>query len=256
MPRFFMRMSFKGTAYAGWQIQENAMTVQEKLNYALSILLNQPISTIGCGRTDTGVHARQFYVHFDYETEISQLQKIVHQLNSILPTDISVQELFPVLEKQHSRFDAFERTYEYFITTSKNPFLKEFAMFCHNIPEMDLMNEACSGLLQQGDFSSFSKSNTQVKTNICHVSRASWENRNDLLVFTITADRFLRGMVRAVVGTLLEVGTRKIPPSRINEIIGFRNRSEAGVTVPACGLYLSQIKYPFIEPVFSPYFPS
>jgi len=256
MPRFFLRISFKGTGYAGWQIQENAISLQEKLNNALSILLNQPVSSIGCGRTDTGVHARQFYVHFDHDPGIPQPQKIVHQLNSILPHDISIHELISVQNDQHARFDAFERTYEYFITTSKNPFLKEFAMFCHNIPDIDLMNEACTHLLQQGDFTSFSKSNTQVKTNICHVSRAVWENRNGLQVFTITADRFLRGMVRAIVGTLLDVGVGKIPPSRINEIIETKNRSEAGVTVPACGLYLTQIKYPFIEPIVSPSFPA
>jgi len=247
MPRFFLKLSFKGTAYAGWQIQENAVTVQEKLNVALTTLLGHSVSTTGCGRTDTGVHAKQFFVHFDSLDQISNPGKLVYSLNAILPTDIAIQDLFEVETGQHARFDATSRTYEYFIATHKNPFLKEYTMFSQIKPDLSLMNEAAGHLLKQGDFSSFSKSNTQVKTNICHISKAGWEAKDGLLVFTITADRFLRGMVRAVVGTLLEVGNSKINADKLIEIIALKNRSEAGVTVPACGLYLSRIEYPFIS---------
>ncbi len=248
MPRFFLRLSFKGTAYAGWQVQENAVSVQEKLNAALSILLNNETATTGCGRTDTGVHAKQFFVHFDAEEETVPFEKLVYSLNAILPNDIAIEKIFTVAGNQHARFDASSRTYEYFISTSKNPFLKEYTMFSVMQPDIGRMNEAARCLIRKTDFSSFSKSNTQVKTNICEITRADWQVRNNLLVFTITADRFLRGMVRAIVGTLLEVGAYKIPAERINEIIELKNRSEAGVTVPACGLYLSQIDYPFLQP--------
>ncbi|MDQ3050974.1 MAG: tRNA pseudouridine(38-40) synthase TruA [Bacteroidota bacterium] len=247
MPRFFLKLSFKGTAYAGWQVQENAVSVQEKLNAALSILLNKETATTGCGRTDTGVHAKQFYVHFDADVITVPYEKIVYALNAILPNDIAIESMFPVADDQHARFDASRRIYEYFISTSKNPFLKDYTMFSVSRPDINRMTEATHFLVRKTDFSSFSKSNTQVKTNICDITRADWEVRNDLLVFTITADRFLRGMVRAIVGTLLEIGASKIPPHRIMEIIELKNRSEAGVTVPACGLYLSQIDYPFLE---------
>ena len=246
MPRFFLKLSFKGTAYAGWQIQENAVSVQEKLNDALSTLIGRPVMTTGCGRTDTGVHAKQFYVHFDAEDTIDSPEKLVYSLNAILPMDIAIHELIPVEAKQHARFDASSRTYEYYISHGKDPFLKEFTMFSYSKPDIGLMNEACIHLLQLGDFSSFSKSNTQVKTNVCHINRAEWETRNGLLVFTISSDRFLRGMVRAIVGTLLDVGASKVSPGKLPIIIAMKNRSEAGMTVPACGLYLSKIEYPFL----------
>jgi tRNA pseudouridine38-40 synthase len=224
MPRFFLRLSFKGTLLTGSEVQ-----------------------TVGCGRTDTGVHAKQFYVHFDTTRQLSD--RFLYQLNAVLPIDITVQEIIPVEDQKHARYDAVERCYEYFITTARSPFLTGFAHFTHPVPDMELMNEACNFLVKQGDFSAFSKSNTQVKTNICDVRYAAWEIRKDLLVFTITADRFLRGMVRAVVGTLLEVGNTKITPEKVSEIIASRDRSEAGATVPAEGLYLSAVRYPFLEPV-------
>jgi len=256
MPRFFLRLSYKGTAYAGWQIQENAVSAQEKLNHALAILLKSEIATTGCGRTDTGVHARQFYVHFDFETVIEDGTKFCNQLNGILPNDIHIQELISVANESHARFDATRRTYEYFISPGKNPFLKEFAMLMHVPPDLERMNEACSHLLRHGDFTSFSKSNTQVKTNVCHITKAEWTTRNGLLVFTISADRFLRGMVRAVVGTMIEVGQNKLSPPEIAEIIDKKDRSEAGASVPACGLYLTSIEYPYIQPVNIFQFPS
>lgn len=246
MPRFFLRMSFKGTAYSGWQIQDNAISVQEKLNHALSTVMGYAVETIGCGRTDTGVHAKQFFTHFDVPEIPVTNERFFYSLNSILPPDISIHEIIPVKDNNHARFDATSRTYEYFVNTGKNSFLREFTMFTPVIPDIALMNEAASHLTGTGDYSSFSKTHTQVKTNICEISKATWEQRKGLFVFTITADRFLRGMVRAIVGTLLDAGISKIEPARIREIINSKNRSEAGVTVPACGLYLSEIKYPYI----------
>ena len=246
MPRFFLHLSYKGSAYAGWQIQENAISVQQKLNEALSTLVGQPVLSTGCGRTDTGVHARQFYAHIDLSEQEYDQFRFLYGLNALLPLDISVHEMIGVKADAHARFDAVKRSYEYFITTAKNPFIKEFAMFSYTKPDLDKMNEACRYLLFEGDFSAFSKSNTQVKTNICNIQQAQWELRNGLYVFNISADRFLRGMVRALVGTLLEIGTGKNKPEYINEILASKDRSVAGVTVPACGLYLSQVEYPFI----------
>ncbi len=256
MPRYFLHLSFKGTEYAGWQIQENAISIQEKMNTALSMLNGSAIQTVGCGRTDTGVHAKQFYLHFDTTQEISDTVKFLYQLNSILPFDIAVHDIIPVADHRHARYDATERIYEYFLINIKDPFLNGYTYFTHPEPDIDLMNKACNHLLKQGDFSSFSKSNTQVKTNICHVTKASWERRKELLVFTIAADRFLRGMVRAVVGTLLETGFGRIPPDKIVDILASRDRREAGMSVPASGLYLSAIKYPFLDPVSINPFPA
>ena len=256
MPRYFIRLAYKGTNYSGWQIQENAISVQEKLNQSLSVILNQDISTIGCGRTDTGVHAKQFYAHFDSREELQDEKKFLYQMNSILPTDICVYELLEVDSNAHARFDATSRSYEYYISYRKNPFVKEYSMHGFMNPDMTRMNEACIELKKHNDFSAFSKTHTQVKTNICEITYAQWVLKNDMLVFNITADRFLRGMVRAIVGTMIEVGTGKLEPSDFNEIINSKNRKEAGVSVPACGLFLSRITYPFITDINSSSFPA
>jgi len=253
--RYFIKLAFKGTRYAGWQIQDNAVAVQELLNNALQTLLKQDMVTIGCGRTDTGVHARQFYVHFDSTVNLEDDFKFVHRLNSILPDDIVVYEWFKVDANAHARFDAISRTYEYFISLNKDPFLKEFAMNGYGTYEMDAMLSGTKYLIGERDYSSFSKSNTQVKTNICDIKNASWDKRGDVLVFTITANRFLRGMVRAIVGTMLEVGTGKLQPHAVADIISSGQRSNAGVTVPACGLYLTEIRYPYIKQVLTNNFP-
>ncbi len=256
MIRYFARLAYKGTNYSGWQIQENAVSVQEKLNQALSVILNIDILTTGCGRTDTGVHAKQFYAHFDFPEQIQNIPKIMHQLNSILPNDITVFEIIEMDKNAHSRFDAISRTYEYFLSLNKNPFTKDYSMNGFMQPDIHLMNEACTQLLLHTDFSSFSKSNTQVKTNICAISHASWQLKSDMMVFTITADRFLRGMVRAIVGTLLDIGTGKNSPSKMVEIIISKNRREAGTSVPANGLFLSSVIYPYLTPVNSTNFPA
>lgn len=256
MPRYFIRLSYKGTNYSGWQIQDNAVSVQEKLNSALSVLLNQDVTSIGCGRTDTGVHAKQFYAHFDCSEALADKTKIVYQLNAILPHDISIFEIIEVSPQAHARFDAISRSYEYFISSTKNPFTKEYSLHGHMNPSMNLMNEACKYLLQHKDFSAFSKSRTQVKTNICEIQSANWCLRNDMLIFNISADRFLRGMVRALVGTMIEIGTGKLSPESIVDIINSKDRKEAGMSVPACGLFLSQIKYPYLPVINSPFFPA
>lgn len=255
MSRYFLRFSFKGTRYAGWQIQDNALAVQEVLNDALKTLLKHETNTTGCGRTDTGVHAKQFYAHFDSNSELGDPVTFIYRLNAILPDDIVIHELVKVADNAHARYDAFSRTYEYFISTSKDPFLKEFVMVSYGSYDIQKMKLACSYLVAQRDYSSFSKTRTQVKTNVCHITEAFWELKGQMLVFTITSDRFLRGMVRAIVGTMLEVGMGKMEPENLISIIESKNRSEAGVSVPANGLYLVQIRYPFLEKVQSLKFP-
>ncbi|MBL0342599.1 MAG: tRNA pseudouridine(38-40) synthase TruA [Bacteroidetes bacterium] len=254
--RYFIRLAYKGTNYSVWQIQENAVSVQEKLNQSLSVILNQDILSTGCGRTDTGVHAKQFYAHFDCFEQIADPKKVLHQLNSILPSDISVYDILEMESGAHSRFDAMSRTYEYFIAKTKNPFAKEFSLHGYMNPDMALMNEACLYLLKHNDFSSFRKTNTQVKSNICTIASASWSRKSEMLVFTITADRFLRGMVRAIVGTMIDVGTGKIQPEKISEIILSKNRNEAGASVPACGLFLSNVVYPYLPVIQQSSFPA
>ena len=241
--RYFIRFSYFGKAYHGWQNQPNAITVQEVLEKALSTLLRQKIEVVGAGRTDTGVHAREMYAHFDHDP-ISDLSELTYRLNAFLPEDIAVQEIKKVKEGVHARFDAVERTYEYWVVQEKNPFYSDAAHCIAHPLNIDAMNRAASFLLVHSDFECFSKSNTDVKTYLCDVRYALWEKKEDRLVFTITADRFLRNMVRAIVGTLLDVGMGKMAPEEINNIIDSRNRSEAGVSVPAKGLYLTKVLYP------------
>ncbi len=245
--RYFIEISYNGTAYHGWQIQENAVSVQEKLNEALAILLRQPIETIGAGRTDTGVHAKQLFVHFDSDAETLQKpERFVHSLNALLPFDIAVKRLIAVNSDAHVRFDATERSYEYHIHFSKDPFRHQFSWALRDQPDVEKMNLAAEDLLGKQDFSCFSKSNTQVFTNNCDIKEAVWVWEGDHLVFHITADRFLRNMVRAIVGTLMEIGLGKKPVSYVKEVIASKDRSKAGTSVPACGLYLTKVLYPYI----------
>ena len=249
MPRYFIRLAFKGTAYSGWQVQDNAVSVQQKVHDALSVLLGEPIETTGCGRTDTGVHATRFYAHFDVSNAIVNPEKVLYSANAILPHDIVLKELFRVDDTAHARFDARRRTYEYFITTSKNPFLRELAHFEPVLPDMDLMNRACLHLPGTRDFSSFARTHGGTQNPICTVDEALWRKQDELLIFTISSNRFLRNMVRAVVGTLLEVGKGKLDPDAIPALLESTDRGKAGASAPACGLYLSAIEYPYI--VFS-----
>ncbi|MFN5325399.1 MAG: tRNA pseudouridine(38-40) synthase TruA [Bacteroidota bacterium] len=245
MSRWFIRLSFKGTAYAGWQKQENANTVQNELEKALAVLLRQPIATTGCGRTDTGVHAREFFVHFDWPSHEfpHSISTFVKSLNGILPFDIAVQDIFEVSEESHARFSAVSRTYEYLIAPVKSPFMQGLASIIHSVPDPEVLNTSVSALLGRHDFTSFSKQNTQVKTNFCHVTHANWSLRDGLMVFTITSDRFLHGMVRAIVGTCLQ----RYSHDQLIDILNAKDRSVAGPAAPPEGLYLIHIQYPFLD---------
>lgn len=242
--RYFLEIAYKGTAYHGWQVQENALTVQAVLNQALETILRHPVETMGCGRTDTGVHASQHFVHVD--TELGLNERHLHSLNAILPDDIALKRFLPVAPEAHARFDATLRAYEYHIHTQKNPFRTDFSWLVKESLDLSLMNEAAAFLLDYTDFSCFSKSNTQTFTNNCKIESAYWQETEFGLVFRISADRFLRNMVRAIVGTLVDIGQGKLPPSAIRDIIESKNRSNAGVSVPACGLSLTEVHYPYI----------
>lgn len=245
MVRYSVKLSYKGTNYHGWQLQDNASTVQQHLNKALSVLYNQTIETVGAGRTDTGVHARCYIAHFDCCISLPYPpDKIVYKLNCILPSDISVECVKEVDSAFHARFDAVSRTYKYFICQKKNPFQTEFAYQLLSQLNVDAMNEAAKLLFDYSDFTSFSKLHTDVKTNNCKVTYAFWQQCDDgMLVFTITADRFLRNMVRAIVGTLLDVGKGKLTIDGFRQVIEQKDRCKAGVSVPAQGLFLWDIEY-------------
>lgn len=243
--RYFIKLAYNGANYSGWQIQPNAPSVQQTINEAVSTILQQEINIVGCGRTDTGVHAKEFYAHFDINEDISNKTKdIARRLNHFLPKDISVFKIIPVDSEAHARFDAISRSYKYIVSQRKDPFYKDFSYFIHDNLRIDKMNKAAETLFEFTDFTSFSKLHTQVKTNNCKIMQAYWEEKNHLLVFNITADRFLRNMVRAIVGTLLDVGKNKITIDDFKKIIESKNRSNAGYSVPAKGLFLTHIEYP------------
>lgn len=249
--RYFIELSYDGTHYHGWQTQPNALTVQEILNKSLSVILRQPIDTVGCGRTDTGVHAREFFAHFDFESmdhrpwTMDEVGSIIRSINSVLPDDIAVKNIFLVAAHAHARFDATQRTYEYHIHFNKDPFKKGYSWELRDQPDIDLMNEAAQIMMEYTDFGCFSKSNTQVKTNNCKITQAGWTVSGEGIIFTISADRFLRNMVRAIVGTLMMVGRKEMKPETVRQIIESKNRSNAGTSVPACGLYLTRVMYPY-----------
>ena len=244
MQRYFIQLSYDGTAYHGWQIQPNGISVQETLEKALSVVAREKVSVTGAGRTDTGVHASFFVAHFDVENQNLDNEKIVHNLNSLLPADIAVQHVFKVPPDAHARFDALSRTYKYYIVKTKDPFLRNYAAKEARVPNLQLMNEAARQLFNYSDFTSFSKLGTDVKTNNCKVDLAEWVDEGHRYVFTIRADRFLRNMVRAIVGTLLEVGFGKLDIKEFCQVIEAKDRSSAGTSVPAKGLFLVDIGYP------------
>ena len=241
--RFFITLSFDGTNYHGWQIQPNSDSVQQRLQEALSTLLRQPIEVVGAGRTDTGVHARMMVAHFDWE-ELIDGKQLAYKLNKFLPQDIAVQEVRLVDEEKHARFSATSRTHHYFIHMRKDPFQQAYSWQVPFKLDFEKMNEAAKVLLEYKDFTSFSKVNTDTKTNLCDVKEAFWEEiAPDRWRFTITANRFLRNMVRAIVGTLVEVGRGRLSPEDVRRIIEAKDRCSAGESVPAKGLFLVDIKY-------------
>ena len=241
--RYFLELSFDGTDYHGWQRQPNAISVQQQLEEALSILLSETVEVVAAGRTDAGVHAHQLFVHFDTLQELDT-QGLRHRLNRFLPEALVIHEIFQVQEEAHARFDALSRTYRYRISAVKDPFSTRFAWYFPQPLQLDVMNEAARMLLGTHDFECFSKSNTDVKTYICTITQAVFEQVGHEIVFTIKADRFLRNMVRAIVGTLVEVGSGKRDLSSIHSILESKSRSEAGVSVPAKGLSLIAVEYP------------
>ncbi len=244
--RYFLEIAYNGTRYHGWQSQPNAETVQQTLNQALSTILGSEINSMGAGRTDTGVHARQMYAHFDFDG-FFECSDLIYKLNAFIPDDIAVSTIFPVADNAHARFDAVSRTYEYHINTRKNPFMNGQSWYYHKPLDVAKMNLAAEQLVGKKNFECFSKSNTDVHTFDCDVTQAYWQQSGDRLIFTISADRFLRNMVRAIVGTLVNVGLEKTTLDDFNNILASRNRSEAGFSVPAHGLFLTKIAYPFVK---------
>ncbi len=242
--RYFLELSYSGKAYNGWQIQPSDPSVQQTLQRALSTLLGAETETVGAGRTDTGVHASYYVAHFDTERLLDDLARFCYHLNAILPHDIAVSGVRRVRDDAHARFDALSREYRYYITTRKDPFRTDTALRWTLPLDAERMNEAAALLLEARDFTSFSKLHSDNKTNLCRVSRAGWHREGDLLVFTIEADRFLRNMVRAVVGTLLDVGRGKLSVGGFRSVIEGRDRALAGGSAPAQGLFLTGVRYP------------
>lgn len=242
MSRYFITFSYDGTAYHGWQIQPHSISVQEQLQKALSTLLRQSIEVVGAGRTDTGVHARKMVAHFDFgELDCSQL---VYKLNKMLPKDIAVYKVEQVSENMHARFSAKSRTYHYFMHFSKDPFLRAYSWQMYGDLDFDLMNKAALVLMEYRDFTSFSKVNTDTKTNDCTITEAHWDRVGDnQWRFTISANRFLRNMVRAIVGTLVEVGRGKLTIEQLRQVIEAKDRCRAGDSVPGNALFLVEVLY-------------
>jgi len=241
--RYFIELSYNGKDYHGWQNQPDTISVQEVLENALSIILKDTITIVGAGRTDTGVHALQMFAHFDSEIVFNE-DDLVFKLNSFLPKDIAIQDIFKVKTETHARFDAVSRTYKYRIAFKKNAFNFESTYFFTKDLDLDKMNEAAKILFQYKDFQCFSKTNTDVKTYNCKIMKAEWQLIGDELHFTVKADRFLRNMVRAIVGTMINIGIGKMQISDLHAIIKSKDRSEAGYSVPAHALYLIEVEYP------------
>lgn len=240
-----MELAFKGTAYNGWQVQPNALGVQQVIEEALSLLLKEKIRVTGAGRTDTGVHASYFVAHFETSAlPILEPGETERRLNHILPPDIAVLSIFAVSPDDHSRYSAISRTYKYHINLRKDPFRQDTSHHINFRPDTGLMNKAAEEMMKHKDFGSFCRSNSGAKTHICHITEARWEENDVMLIFTITADRFLRNMVRAITGTILDVGSGRISIDRFREVIEARDRRMAGTSAPARGLFLSNIGYP------------
>lgn len=240
--RYFIELSYKGTNYHGWQIQPDVNSVQEEITKAFETILQEKIQIVGAGRTDAGVHASQMFAHLDTTKELTT--EYIHKFNTILPNDIVIRTITKVLDEKHARFDAISRSYEYRILIGRDPFLLDTTWQIHkNKIQIDKMNKAAKVLFQYEDFESFSKVKTDVKTFNCTIMRAEWRREGNQLIFYIKANRFLRNMVRAIVGTLLDVGLEKISIEDFRNIIESKKRSEAGLSVPAKGLFLTEVNY-------------
>tara|TARA_B100000989_G_scaffold298756_1_gene289632 strand:- start:2130 stop:2906 length:777 start_codon:yes stop_codon:yes gene_type:complete len=242
--RYFLEFSYAGSAYHGWQRQPNAISVQEVMEDALNTLIKQITSLTAAGRTDTGVHAKQMFAHFDGVIYENDREALIFRLNQFLPQDIAIHNIREVHPEAHARYDALNRTYEYHLNDLKTPFKQGFSYSLYQPLNFDNMNTAASLLLEYEDFECFSKSNSDVKTFLCNITKAIWKKNGNEIIFTITANRFLRNMVRAIVGTLIEIGLGKKNSMHMRQIIQSKNRSLAGYSVPAEGLFLTQINYP------------
>ncbi|WP_378186815.1 tRNA pseudouridine(38-40) synthase TruA [Aquimarina sp. W85] len=241
--RYFLELAYNGTLYHGWQRQPNAVSVQETVEKVLTIILREEIVIMGAGRTDSGVHARQLMAHFDYNGYLDT-DSVVYKLNCLLPGEIAVYSIRNVKGSAHARFDAVSRSYEYHITFLKDPFSIHMTYFLKKKLDVSRMNEAATMLLRYKNFKCFSKSKTDVKTYDCNITEALWQSTKDGLIFKITANRFLRNMVRAIVGTLIEIGENKLDVSDLERILKSKDRGQAGYSVPASGLYLTAVEYP------------
>jgi len=249
LKRYLLQLSYKGTKFHGWQLQPNAYTVQQEIQETLMKIFQNKIEITGAGRTDTGVHSKFYVAHFDINEEVNgevNEETLLKKMNSMLCKDISVKKIFNVEDSFHARFDAISRTYQYYINFTKNPFKTETSYYLYWKPDIKKMNAAAQILFNYTDFTSFSKLHTDVKTNNCRIYLAEWKEINEGMIFTIKADRFLRNMVRAIVGTLLDIGKYTINEEDMKKIIESKNRSNAGSSVPAHGLFLSDIEYPEI----------
>ena len=244
MRRYFIYLGYNGRNYNGWQTQPNGVTVQQTLEEALATFLRKPVPIIGAGRTDAGVHARMMVAHFDWEEEIEDLAFLADKLNRILSKDIAIYRIVPVRADAHARFDATSRTYKYYLTDKKNPFNQDWTYRTYVALDFDAMNAACDILFDYIDFTSFSKLHTDAKTNNCRILQAGWAREGDVWVFTIRADRFLRNMVRAIVGTLLEVGRKRMTLDGFRRVIEAKDRCQAGTSVPGHALFLVDVSYP------------
>ncbi len=242
--RYLLELSFNGSNYHGWQIQPNSISVQETIEKCLSTILKEKISIVGAGRTDTGVHASYFCAHFDCINSIPDNSDFIYKSNSLLPGDISIKNLHKVKDDFHARFDALSRTYQYKLNTSKNPFLVHSSYYLKKDIDFNKMNLAAIKLYNYQDFKCFSKSNSDVHTFNCIITNARWTFNENYWVFEISSNRFLRNMVRAIVGTLIEIGEGKHEINHIDLVIKSKNREKAGYSVPAQGLYLTNIIYP------------
>jgi tRNA pseudouridine38-40 synthase len=242
LSRYFLQIAYKGTHYHGWQVQQNATGIQEIFNEKLSVLFGEAIYCIGCGRTDTGVHARKFFLHFD--TTKPYYPGLAGKLNIFLPKDIVVQKVFEAPGEAHARWNATSRTYEYILSMKKDPFLLGLAGFEHNKLDTEKMNAACELLIQYHDFEALSKVNVQNKHHLCNIFEARWQTNGDVLLFTISANRFLRGMVRVVVGTMILIGKGKMSLDEFKTLLESKDRRKAGPAALADGLYLTDVQYP------------
>ncbi|MDH5475969.1 MAG: tRNA pseudouridine(38-40) synthase TruA [Cyclobacteriaceae bacterium] len=242
--RLFFEVSYKGTNYHGWQIQQNAATVQEKINNVLSTICQEKINIMGSGRTDAGVHCEQQFFHADIDTHLS-LNDLLYKMNTMLPFDIAIHSIREVNKEAHARFDALSRSYEYRINTKKNAFTQNTSYYFNKILDVRTMNQAATLLINgEQDFECFSRVKTEVNHFRCSITQAIWEEKGEILIFKISANRFLRGMVRAIVGTLLDIGLKKITVVDFEKIIASKNRTEAGRAAPPEGLFLTGVSYP------------